>query len=271
MRVRIISLGEIVTPNINKTILGLAHLIHTKSPTSEIADITKQLGGVLQTRMNLLNDFKLGRVEENDFDQQMLSAIEQSTGVKLSTDEFNQCWSAMCPEYAQFSALLDEAVEFNKMQGQKLIFISFTNPKDIRHLRDQLDKNNISYRVDGEQLTELNSIKLVTTYASRLSKAELIDQVYKEARAEQSTGINLGYFMPAQKSTESVDVKYIRGVNNINDPILKADLEQTNQQVEMKAASLAMETIIWEKYAKMSLSDALNSKSAAKIVPGPML
>lgn len=278
MRARIISLGEIVSPNIMKAIGAFTTVIAAKKSPSNPADIGRTIGGVLQSKMSLINNFKLGNIGEKDFDSQMISALEQAAGVKLTVNEFNSAWNAMHPDYSQFSALLNEAIEFNSKPEQKIIFISFTNPKDIRHLIEQLKINGIVYKTEDEQLTEIAGIKLLTTYASHKSKAELIDVANKEFRSNPAMQGTLASSMGAvfnidkHRSIGSQDVKYIRSVNDIKDPILKEDTDKTNQEVEQQANSLSIETIIWKKFEKLSLSEVLHSSQIpSRVVPTSML
>ena len=278
MRARIISLGDIATLNIMKTIGAFTTLIASKKQSSNPAEVGKEIGGVLQTRLNLINEFKLGKIKESDFDEQMISALEQATGIKLTVDEFNAAWNAMLPDFAQFASLLNEAIDFNNLTGQKIIFISFTNPKDIRHLVEQFKANSIVCKLDGELLTEIAGIRLLTTYATQKSKAELIETALKEFRsnpAEQGTlaaSMSAVFNIDQYRPLESQDIKYVRGVNDIKDLVLKEDLDKTIQEVEKQASSLSIETIIWKKFEKQSLTDVLSSTTiASKTLSASML
>lgn len=278
MRVRIINLGEIVTLNIMKTIGAFITVIASKNPTSNPADIGQAIGSVLQANMSLINDFKLGIIDENDFNEKMISALEKATEVKLSIAEFDSAWSAMHPSFTQFEALLNEVIAFNTQPRQKVILISFTNTKDIRYLIDELLSHGIACKTDGDQLTEIAGIKLLTTYAAQKSKAELIEIAINELRlnpvAQGTFASSMGalFSVDQYKPLESHDIKYIRAVNDIKDPVLKDDLDKTIQEVEKQATSLAIEIIIWKKFEKQSLSDVLNSTpNTSRMLPASML
>lgn len=278
MRSRIISLGEIVSPDLMKAINKFTSLIATKKSSTNFQEIGRAIGGVLGSKMNLINDLKLGKISESDFDSQMISALEQATEVKLSTDEFNTAWSALCPVYSQFSLLLNEVIDFNNKPGHKVIFISYTNPKDIRHLIEQLKINNVAYKTKDDELIEIAGIKLLTTYGSRKTKAELIDVANQQMRSDIVVQSPLASSMAAVFNhdqnglNQSPDIKYIRGVNDVKDPILKEDLDKTNEDVERQANMFSIETIIWKKFENQSLSDVLNSSQIpSRTVPGSML
>jgi hypothetical protein len=61
-----------------------------------------------------------------------------------------------------------------------------------------------------------------------------------------------------QSKIPSPNIKYIRGVNKIDDPILKDELEKTNQEIEKKTDQYLIDTIIWMK-SEQSLFDILNN------------
>lgn len=184
----------------------------------------------------------------------------------------------MHPTFDQYEALLNEAIAFNNQAGQHIIFISFTNPKDIRYLTEQLKINGIPHKTDGEQLTEIAGIKLLTTYAAQQEKAELIVTAVKELRLKPIARGTLAASMSAvfnrnnDELRELPDIKYIRAVNDIKDPVLKDNLDKTNREVEQQASSLAIETIIWKKFEKQTFSEALNnSHIATRIISASML
>src|SRR3990167_1090980 len=176
---KIISLGEIVTPDIMKTIQAFTNLIVSKKQASNPLEIAKSIGIVLQQSMKLIDDFKRGTLNETDFTEKMIASLKNATDIELTTDEFDQAWSAMCPKLEQFEPLLKQAIEYNS-PNQQIIFISFTNPKDIRHLAGELAKSNISYKIENDQLVEIGGIQLFTTYHSKQTKAELIETTIKK-------------------------------------------------------------------------------------------
>ncbi|MBX3709538.1 MAG: hypothetical protein KIT56_10090 [Gammaproteobacteria bacterium] len=261
-QVKIISLGEIVTPDVMKTIQAFTALIAKKKQTANPVDIGKSIGLVLQQKMKLINDFKLGAVNETDFTQQMIGYLENATGIQLTTEEFDQAWNTMNPKFEQFESLLKQAIEYNNHPSQRVIFISYTNPKDIKCLINELERNKQNYKVDNGQLVEISGIQLYTTYAAKQTKAELIEATTKRLNskfASQSmlaNSINNVLSFEQAKESEPLDIKYIRCVNGINDLILKEDLDKTNQEVGKKAEGFFVDTILWMKNEK-TLSDVL--------------
>ena len=88
-KVRIISLGEIVTLDIMKTLHAFTALIAEKIQSNNLGEIGKKIGGVLQQKVNLINEFKLGKVSEVEFTSQMIVVLEESTGAKITVEEFD--------------------------------------------------------------------------------------------------------------------------------------------------------------------------------------
>lgn len=264
MQVRLISLGEIITPDIMKCIQAFTVLIAKKKASSDLAEIGKSIGAVMQANMSLINQFKLGKVSEEDFNEQMIALLEKATNVKLTVDEFDGAWNTMNPVFKQYELALQQAIQYNKQPDQQIIFISFTNPKDIRFLMKQLDENNINYKVENGQLSEIAGIKLLTTYHEKKSKEDLIEDVIKRLlskRASQSalaSSMNNVFNAVGAETADVPNIFYIRGVNRLNDPILKEDLDRTNQKVEEKASLFYVDVVLWKKFENQTLADVLN-------------
>jgi hypothetical protein len=264
-QVKIISLGEVVTPDVMKTIQAFTALIAGKKQSANPLEIGKSIGRVLQQNMKLLNDFKIGKLNEKDFTEQMIDVLEKATEVKPTLQEFDHAWNAMNPKFEQFETLLKQAVEYNSQPQQQVVFISYTNPIDTKNLIE-LESKKQSYRVVDDQLVEICGIQLHTTYATQQTKAELIETTIKRLNTKAPTQSPLASSMSnvvgLEQTNEPVDVKYIRGVNDIKEPILKDDLDKTNQAVEEKAEGFFVDTILWMK-KEQSLSDVLRDQQVA--------
>jgi|SRR5579883_1023398 len=267
-QVKIISLGEVVTPDVMKTIQAFTALIAGKKQAANPLEISKSIGLVLQQNMKLLNDFKIGKLNEKDFTEQMIDVLEKTTEVKLTLQEFDHAWNAMNPKFEQFEVLLKQAVEYNSQPKQQVIFISFTNPKDIKNLINELESKKQNYRVVDDQLVEICGIQLHTTYATQQTKAELIETTIKRLNTKTPTQSTLANSMSnvvsreQTKELEPVDVKYIRGVNDIKDSLLKENFDKTNQAVEKKAEEFFVDTILWMKN-EQPLSDVLRDQQVS--------
>jgi hypothetical protein len=239
-------------------------MIAEKNQSVPPAEIGKKIGGVLQSKMELLNQFKLGKVAEDQFDKEMIDALAEATGVTLTVDEFNQAWNAMNPAYAQFADLLNQAAAFNNQAGQKIIFISFTNPKDMRHLAAELQKNNVLFKTENGELSEICGMKLLSSYSLQQAKNDLIVTAYNELQPAGKLGTLFN-------NKTSADIKYIRGVNTINDKVLSADWDKITQSVEAQANELRIPSVIWKKHEKQTLNEVLNSSQPAANLPALML
>lgn len=265
MKTRIMSLGEIVTPDIMKAIRGFTALVASKKTDVNPADLGKAIGGVLQLNMALVNDFKLGKVDEADFTNRMIEAIEAATAVKLSITEFDNAWIQMCPAYSQFETALKQAIAFNSEAGQKLILISGTNPKDVRQLIQQLQANHVECRVEHNELIEIGGITLYATYTAKKSKAELLEFVIKslstQPAAQSSLATSISSILQAAQPAQQMDIKYIRGQNEVKEPTVKADTDKTNDAIEEQAAALFVNSIVWNKQ-EQSLTDVLSNAQA---------
>jgi len=262
-QIKIISLGEVITPNVMKTIQAFTDLIEKKRGTQ--LETNNSISTVIQQNMHLINNFKLGTLDEKEFTEQIINALKKVTTIELSIDEFNNAWNAMNPSFDQFQALLKQAIEYNKQPNQQVIFISFSNPKDIRNITNELEKNQQQYKVVNDQLVEIGGIELHTTYAVKKNKAELIESIIKRLNSKSLSPLansmrnTLNLDQPIE--SEPVDIKYIRCINDVKDPILKADTDKKNQEVEKKTEEFLVETILWLKH-QQTLSDALHNRLA---------
>lgn len=270
-QVRIISLGEIVTPDIMKTIQSFTDLIAGEKQAAVPTDIGKAIGVVIQQNMILINDFKLGKLNEKYFTDQMIDALEKATDIRITVEEFDHAWKAMSPQFKQFESQLKQAIEYNSNPNQQIIFISFTNPKDMRYLIDELKTNNQDCKIFNDQLTEIGGIPLYTTYSTQQTKAELIETTIKQlkskAYSQRSLGSSISNVLSikdedTKEESGSCEIKYIRCVNSIKDPILREDLDMTNQDVGNKTALFLVDTLLWKKW-EQPLSDILSNNQIA--------
>lgn len=267
--VRIISLGEIVTLDIMKTLIAFTELIVKKIESNNPEEIGNKIGAILQEKVNFINEFKMGKFTESEFTNQMILTFKDVTGAQITVEEFDNAWSKKDSSFKQFSAALNQAIDYNNKTNQEIIFISFTNPKDIRNLANELKINDKKFTYDGNTITNIEGIPLYTTYSAQQSKAELIVNTIKELN--NKSPINNLSFISEQSNMPSPNIKYIRGVNNINDPILKEDLDKTNQEIEKKTDQYFVDTIIWMK-SEQSLSGVLaNTEMTSRLISASKL
>lgn len=254
--VRILSLGEIVTQNQMKTLEELALLINPEHPDY----VKNALGIILQngdTQIQL-DKFKQGLITEQTFNSVMISKIKAEANKELTEKEFNKAWNAMNPKYAEFSTSLTEVIQANN-QDQKIVFISYTNPKDINQLINELQENKVAYTINETTgyLDSIGGIPLYLTYSEKKSKANLIQQVITELKQPKINSFSI--FSNSNSNSNSLDIKYIRGLQGISDPILKTLNDPIITEVESATQLQKIDTILWNKKDKQSFQDAINS------------
>jgi hypothetical protein len=172
-KIRIISLGEIVTPNLGNGLKALAETVAQKKSV-ELSQVSSQVQLAVQKNFGVIEKFKQGALSENEFDAIFIAAIYNETEIKLTVEEFNSAWAAMNPKYASFKQALEVALAFHTKENQQLVLITYTNPKDIRQLRNELQVNHIPYQLDSSgNLYEIAGIKLHVTYVNKSTKAEI--------------------------------------------------------------------------------------------------
>lgn len=262
--VRIISLGEIVTQNQRKALAAFAALINPATPEAVMGG----LGKILQTDETkyALDQFKLGLKSEDEFTGEMISKIKEATGVELTRANFDRAWNAMNSSFSEFIPLLSDVIREHR-DGQKMVFVSYTNPIDIEHLIRELDTNGLDYTTDGAngQLNSIGGVPLYLTYSERKSKVDLILQIISQMTEPAPAVASSASFF----STESplpTDVKYIRSIQGEMDPLLKSLRERSDREVRVATESAGIETLFWNKQDGQAFSSVIHS-TAVHVVP----
>jgi hypothetical protein len=271
VRVRILSLGEIVTQNQMKMMMELARLINSADPTAAMS----QLKDILQNTetQHSLDQFRLGFKREEEIIIEMISKIRESTGKQLSIDEFNMAWNAMNPTFSEFASVLSEIVREHH-DDHKMVFVSYTNPKDMRHLTTELDSNSVPYTRDkaSGEINSICGIPLYLTYLAKKSKADLILQVIHQQTASRSFSNRGDSFFeqePASPS-EAPDIKYIRCIRSTDDPIYRLLSDKSTAEVNNTTVSAGVKTILWNKQDKQPFSKVIHD-AAICILPASKL
>jgi len=238
MKIRVISLGEIITPNFSKGVVAFCQLAQSKG-----SKLTPQaLGGIIQSNMDLINALKEGKKTEAAFIADMTEAL----GFEMSADEFKQAWKAMLPDFSVVKPKLEQAIAFNSQLGNQIIFISFTNPIDIGFIKQMMDANKVGCFLNlGKTVNLIAGIPLYTTYSLKQTKSDMLAQVVNELRANYP----------------KADLAYIKGVNKIDDKTLKSDFDQTSEQLDKVTEAKGVKTIIWDKSQQKDLQAVLKDES----------
>ena len=252
-QIKIISLGEITTPDISKALAAFINLIAAKKEVA-LDQVKGSVQTVLHHNMALINSFKLGQVDEATFTKRMIDALclATETDKLLTVEEFDTAWNAMNPKFKDFEAVLRQALEYHTSPNQQIILFSFTNPKDIRHLINELKTNNVDHTVNKDgQLVAVCGISVFTTYVSKQTKEELLETIIKQCHAKSAAQGTLASSMSQILSTESkqepVEVQLVLGLNKIPDPVLSKNLDDTNRGLVETAQKLSAAVVIWSK------------------------
>ncbi|HEU5282149.1 MAG TPA: hypothetical protein VFU82_09245 [Gammaproteobacteria bacterium] len=257
-KIRIISLGEIVTPNLGNGLNALAKMIAEKS-ACELKQAFPQVQSAVQKNFGAIEQLKQGLLSEDEFNERFINAIHAESGIQLTVDEFDSAWAAMNPKFTDFRQALETALSFQDKKDQQLILISHTNPKDIRHLVNELHSNDIPYQLDADgNLCEISGIELHTTYANKVTKSDLIKNVIIGLRQSDSPRNRL--FSEHKDDSQPDDIKYIHGVNEIQLETLKKDFDDTTSSVQEAAEKFRVNCILWDKKS-ISMTDILNEEN----------
>ncbi len=258
-RIRIVSLGEVVPQLQNRALDDFAKLINPENPKDALG-VLKDILGRMKTFEDL-SSFKTGSMSEEEFTNIMIKRINESTNVKLTTEQFDTAWNAMNPTVAEFSPLLGEVIRENTGE-QQIVFVSYTNPKDMRHLRQMLDSAGIKYTLDeNNELNSIDGVPLHLSYATKRPKGDLILHVIQKMTPAPSS---------AMFTSAPLDIKYVRSINGDKDPIMAFLHDQSDQAAVDAAEKKGVDVLIWNKQAGQSFRDTIQAGQSYSIDPAKL-
>ena len=262
--IRIVNLGDVVPQDQVKALMAFAKLVNPENPSEAVGKLKGVLLG--EETIKDLAAFKLGDMSEEDFITKMISRANIATGKEFTPDEFRGAWNAMNPNFASFSDVLAQVIAENTDE-QKIVFISHTNSFDMEFLRAQLDNNHVEYTLDDAgQLNSIAKVPLFTTYATKTSKADLILQIigytdfFKTAFFGKSAAV----------AASALDVKYVRGIQGLEDPVLKSLDQKNAAEVDLVVKTARVGTLLWNTKEKQPFNEVI-SKSETVYLPASKL
>lgn len=251
----IISLGEITSQNQLRAFEALSAEI---SPDKCIVPL---LAIILVANSQQLNDFKTGKLTENDFVDHMIAEIASQTGKTLIPDQFIKAWNSMNPTFDTFKTQLEQLAAA-KQDDHEIILISNTNPIDIRHLISELDKHQYPYTLNETgTLTHINNMPIYLSYQEGVDKTQLLERIIPTLRrkADESFG-GRHSFMGNISPNANTAICYVRSENKIEQPHLRAYYDQELKSIEELAIKMGVEIIKWDK-STHSLLDIINKEA----------
>ena len=257
--IKIINLGDIITPNFSDTLTAFTQRFSEKNPGLELSSIEHTLCQIIPKLKSSIDTFNRGECNEDDFTTEMLSILQKETGTLLSAEEFHHAWSAMYPEFTAYQTFLEQAIGYHKQANQEIILISATNSHAISQLISQLNSHNISYRLDDKgALREIDTIPLHTSYSTKQTKSELLNSIIADInKSLKPSHVVSRLFSRSSFRKKRADISYIRCTNTITDPVLKVELDQQNAELAETLKKLHVKTVIWNKHLGESLANIL--------------
>lgn len=247
----IISLGEIVTQNQMNMLVELAKLINKADTKKTLA----QLGETLNKpeTKECFEQFRQGAIAEDEFVNAMCFKIKEATNFEISKQDFYAAWNKMNPTYSDFSSILTEVVEAS--QHYRIVFISNTNPIDIKHLITELRRNSVPHTVDANRLTSIYNIPVYFTCVEKKSKADLILQLTQPQSGEKLNYSNS--FFDQTMPSKMAKATYVYGVRKNEDPIYQVLAQKSNHQVKNLTESSEVQILVWNRSNKQTIIDAI--------------
>lgn len=266
-QVKIIRLHALIAPKILKMMRAFAKLI-LKKLDKKNREVNREwenekIDQFYYHFIYELQKLNSGRINEQQFIRRIIKQLYRDSGVELKSWEFVRAWSAIKPEFDEFSSFLQEAVAYHCQPDREVIFIAFTNAREMAYLKDVLWKNHQDYKeVDG-QLSEICGIPLYTTYTQQQSADKLFESIILKIHSRKppqsafaySWVSGLGFKSP---TPEEHIIKYIDYFADIDG---YADFDVNNftySFMEEIAEQHAVSLVEWDKNFS-PLADALNN------------
>lgn len=125
-----------------------------------------------------VHQFKMGFIDDSTFDTRMIACIKEQLGIDLSISQFNQIWQAANPDFSEIETGLRQVdAEKLRRNGYDLEFVSYTNPKDMARLADELKQHDQAYVLAKGQLIGLAGLRLSCSFLEQKTQLEMIQDI----------------------------------------------------------------------------------------------
>lgn len=122
--------------------------------------------------------FKMGMIEESIFDTKMIDCIKIQLEINLTGDQFNQIWQATNPDFSEIeTGLRQVGAQKLRRNGYDLEFVSYTNPKDMARLANELKQHDQAYVLAKGQLIGLGGVRLSCSFLEQKTQLEMIQDI----------------------------------------------------------------------------------------------
>lgn len=213
----VMPIGEIVKQNRRAAAEVLLPIIANRYPDMDkgavIRDVFAALIAHEQAPDGYIYKFKMGFMEESFFDKCMIEYFSTKFSISLTIDEFNQIWQATNPNFADIQPLLEQinAREL-RYAGYRFEFVAYTNPKDMRHLLQELIQNNQAYILDNGQLMGFAGLPLSCSFIKQNTVKEMIQNLIEEKSYSQTFQL-----AESPQKLPKHNIYYVTSANDMNE------------------------------------------------------
>lgn len=190
----ILNLGDICQQNQMKALRAFANLLNPGDPNSMIPQLMALITG--KDCNERLEKLKMGNATENEFIDFMITKLtEISSKTNITSENFTLAWNSMNASFEEFKTRLQEVISL-QAEGHEIVFVSYTNPLDIKAFEQELSKGEISFETtEAGALQSVDGIRMLLSYVEKKSRLEMLCALVAPNTSQKAPTL----FPPAQE------------------------------------------------------------------------
>ena len=187
----VMAVGEVVRQDRSAAAPVLSDILAIKNIGADISDLVAKMFSLILEQEHgpegYIYQFKMGFMAEEIFDQRMIDSFAEKLGIQLSIEEFNQIWQATNPTFSEIQPLLSQ-IDAQELQrnGYSMVFLAYTNRKDMRRLHEELQQHDQAYVSVNGDLIGFAGVPLACSFMKQNSTLEMLQEVTTENSYPQS-------------------------------------------------------------------------------------
>lgn len=198
----------------------------------------ENLPQLLKEAKPFIDQFKLGEIDEDLFDNQIVAILKKISNKEITKEQFNHCWAA------RYDAKNIKDLKSITAESKDFVFIiySYTNPKDDKIITQLCQEHKITHQVEKENLKSINGVQIKETFRERIDKIALFKQIAKNQSKNKEITLIIG----------SEDKQTI--------PLLKSESEKINLKLTETADALNIHVITVDPKAELDMNVILKKE-----------
>lgn len=256
----VMCVGEVVKQDRNAAAAALVSILKNKYPDKNQSVVISAMFSLLLEQERgpegYIYLFKMGFMKESIFDQLMIDYFIKKLDITLTIEEFNQIWQATNPSFPDIQPWLTQ-IDVQKMRrnGYRFEFMTYSNPKDMRHLLEELQKYDQAYVLAQGDLIGFAGLPLACSFVKQKSTEEMLRDLINETSYSQSYQL-----AESPKKQSKNPIYYVS-----SEPLMTEHLEAISQ-IPNVTVLLGWDGSPIYEWVENSLSNSLDNSNATALV-----